>query len=228
MNIPVYVCTSDKYLWALRPFAYLLNTYWSSLQPVTVIGYKEPEFALPPNFEFYSAGEDKGQNHWSDGVIKFLRERGQELFCLLLDDYWLTRTADNTGVSTLADYVYEHPDVLRMDLTTDRLYNGAMRDVESYGHYDILETPPGSEYQMSLQAGIWRLRLMLDVLQAGKSPWQVELETSPPETMRVLGTRQNPVRYANVFMGGDPGKLLNLDQIATEHVDYMRGQGWLE
>ncbi|MHC4711080.1 MAG: hypothetical protein ACYTA3_11840 [Planctomycetota bacterium] len=228
MNIPVYVCTADKYLWALKPFAYLFNIFWSSMQPVTILGYNTPDFALPPNFDFKSLGEDGGQDKWSDGIIRALRGIEDELLVLLLDDYWLTRTADNTGVATLADYVYQHPNVLRMDLTTDRLYTGGMFEVESYGHYDIVETPPGSSYQMSLQAGIWRRKLLLALLQPGMSPWAVELQTSPPENMRALGTRQNPVKYANVFQGGNPDNLLNLEQLPKEHVDYMRGQGWLE
>jgi len=118
--------------------------------------------------------------------------------------------------------------VLRLDLTEDRLYAGGMFDVEPYGHYDIIETPPGTPYQMSLQAGIWRRTMLLELLQPGMSPWAVELQNSPPENMRVLGTRQNPVRYANVFKGGNPDELLNLDQIPGEHVEYMRGQKWIE
>jgi hypothetical protein len=227
MNLPVYVTTCDRYLWAMRPFAYLFNTFWSSLQPVTVVGYREPDFDLPPNFDFYSAGKDGGQEHWTDGVIKFLQEAAADIFVLLLDDYWLNRKADNTGVGTLADYVAEHPDVLRLDLTTDRLYAGGMFEVESYGHYDIVETPFGTPYQMSTQAGIWRKSLLLELLKPGMSPWQVELQTQPPERMRVLGTRQNPVRYANVFKGGNPDEMLNLGQIPERHVEAMRGQGWL-
>ena len=230
MNIPVYVCTSDKYLKYMRPFAYLFNKYWSSLQGVTVIGYQPPDFELPPNFKFFSAGEDKGQNHWTDGVIKALQAIDDELLVLLLDDYWLTRTADVGGVASLADYVAEHKRVLRMDLTTDRLYSGRMFEVEGWGHYDIIETPHGTPYQMSLQAAIWRRKLLLDLLKPGKSPWQVELEgeSQPAPEMRVLGTRQNPVKYANVFKGGDLGPLLNLDQIPAEHIEHMKGQGWLD
>jgi len=212
----------------MQPFAYLFNLFWSSLQEVTVLGYNTPDFPLPPNFTFMSLGKDQGQNHWTDGLIGALRGMTDELLVLLLEDYWLCRKADNTGVATLADYVHQHPHVLRMDLTTDRLYSGGMFDVESFGHYDIVETPPGTPYQMSLQAGIWRRKLLLDLLQPGMSPWAVELQTSPPEDYRALGTRQNPVKYANVFKGGDPDNLLNLDQIPAEHVDYMKGQGWLD
>ena len=227
MNIPVYVCTCDKYLKYMQPFAYLFNTYWSSLQPVTVIGYKSPDFSLPPNFTFYSAGADGGQDHWTNGVIKFLREKAEDIFCLFLEDYWLCRKADNTGVNTLADYMAVHPKALRMDLTTDRLHAGGMIEVESYGHYDIIRTPQHTPYQMSLQAGIWRKSLLLELLFPDMSPWKVEMQTSPPGSMEVYGTYQHPVKYANIFQGGDLGPLLNLEQIPHEHVEYMRGQGWL-
>ena len=36
MSLRVFVTTSDRYLWALRPFAHLFNRYWSELQPVVV------------------------------------------------------------------------------------------------------------------------------------------------------------------------------------------------
>lgn len=228
MNIRVIVTTCDRYLKYVQPFAYLFNLFWSSLQPVDILGYKAPDFPLPPNFTFYSAGEDGGQDHWTDGIIKFLGSTDDELLVLLLDDYWLCRKADNSGVATLADYMYGRQNVLRLDLTADRLYAGNMRDVESYGHYDIVETPHGTPYQMSLQAGIWRRNLLLDLLKPDMSPWAVELQTQPPESMRVLGTRQSPLRYANVFKGGDPGNLLNLSQIPGEHVEYMKGRGWLK
>jgi hypothetical protein len=118
---------------------------------------------------------------------------------------------------------------VRLDLSTDRLHNGYRIDAgEAWGHYDIIETPAESEYQMSLQAAIWRRDLLLELLKPGKSAWQVEVHTSPPVTMRVVGTYQHPVRYANVFKGGDPKKLLNLGQIPTEHVDVMRERGWIE
>jgi len=228
MNVSVYVCTSDPYLRYMQPFAYLFGVYWSTLQPVTVIGYRTPDFELPPNFTFYSAGEDGGQKKWSDGVIKFLKEQGADLFVLLLDDYWLCRKADNGGVCTLADYMMEHPRALRVDLSTDRLHAGGMFEVGSYGHYDIIGTPPGTPYQMSLQAAIWRKSLFLELVKPDMSPWDVELKNSPPDRMEVYGTYQHPVKYANVFKGGELGPLLNLDQIPAEHIEHMKGQGWLE
>ncbi len=228
MQLKVLVATSDKYLWAMQAFANLFNTYWSAQQPVTVVGYTPPEFQLPDNFTFYSIrSPEYPQGQWSDGIIEYLANEPEDMFTLMLDDYWLCRTVDVAGVATLGDYLAEHPTVLRLDLTTDRLYAGGMFEVESFGHYDIIETPEGTPYQMSLQAGIWRKALLLSLLERGKSPWEVELHTSPPASMRVLGTRQWPCRYINVFKGGDPGQTLNVEQLTAEHRDYLGRQGWL-
>ncbi|GAG13851.1 unnamed protein product, partial [marine sediment metagenome] len=166
MQIPVVVSTCDKYLWALRPFSYLFNRYWSTGQRVIVVGYARPDFDLPPNFSFYSINSQSyPAKKWSSGMMEFFRTGlAPELFVWLLEDYWLCRTVDVTGVATLADYVAMHPGVLRLDLTTDRLYNGDMFDVEAFGHYDIIETPAESPYQMSLQAGIWRKSHLLRIL----------------------------------------------------------------
>lgn len=199
----VFVEVSDRYLWTLRPFAYLFNVYWSSLQPVVVAGYSKPSFRLPGNFMFHQINSvNYPAEKWSNGMIEFLRDQPDECFVLLLCDYWLSRTVDVGGVQTLFDYTLSRPNVLRMDLTADRLYAGGMFDLESWGHYDIIETPYGTPYQMSTQAGIWNKKLMLDLLVPDKSAWDVELHTQPPGNMRVLGTRQCPVRYANGILKG--------------------------
>lgn len=219
MNIPVVVSTCDKYLWAIQPFAYLFNTYWSQQQQVIVVGYARPNFALPPNFTFYSiAPQEFPASRWSDGMHQFFSEpNAPDLFVWMLEDYWITRTVDVTGVNTLADYVAMHPGILRLDLTTDRLYNGQMFEVGAFGHYDIVETPYQSPYQFSLQAGIWRKSLLMRIFKRNRTPWQTEINTQPPENMRVVGTRQCPVRYLNAFKGQDPSKLLNLDQLDELH-----------
>lgn len=229
MNIPVLVTTSNRYMPVImRPFAYFFNLFWSEGQPVTVVGFQPPEFELLPNFHFFSAGMDNNQRSWSGALIRALNQMQDELFVLLLDDYLLSRTVDCGGVATLADYMQMHSRVLRMDLTADRLYAGGMFDVEPYGHYDIVETPPSTPYQMSTQAGIWRRSLLLELLKPEMSPWEVELQTSVPGRMRVLGTRQWPCRYANVFKGGNPDELLNLEQLPGEHVEELRKIGWLK
>lgn len=232
----VLVVTSAKYLWALRPFAYLFDIYWSRSQSVVIATDARPDFALPSNFQYYvfNKGKPLPVERWSDGVIEALRSLIDETHVvLMLEDYWLVRRVDSMGISFLADFMARKGQerVLRMDLTADRQYNGHMKDVGYLGHYDLVETPGTSEYQMSLQAGIWNIDLLLEVLRPGMSPWEVELELSPQlhdrADLRVLGTRQCPMRYINAFKNGKEFELQNLELLPPAHLEEMEKRRWL-
>lgn len=235
MAIRVFVYTCDKYSWLLKGFSRQFNVYWSALQPVVVAGYKRPDFDLPNNFEFYSiAPRDYGKDKWSTGLIEFLQSVDDEHFVFMLEDYWLVRGVNHQSVSTLHEFCQHHPQVLRMDLTTDRLYTGGMKDfdyVPYYGYNDIIWTPPESSYQCSTQAAIWNRRNLLSVLEPGESGWQMELEKTATNIRNrpdlwVLGTRQYPVRYANITNGGDP-KTMHLDGLLPQDVEELRKIGAL-
>jgi hypothetical protein len=218
--LPVVVLTSDKYMWAMRPFAYLFNIYLSSLQPVTVGCFRIPNyFVLPPNFTLFQIDRrNYPADKWSDGLIKLLRSIREDHVLFMLEDYWLTRTVDIQGVSACYEYMQARPDVLRFDLTDDRQYAGGVKDVDKWGHYDIVETFFETPYQMSTQAGIWNRRLFLELLTPGKSAWEVEIHTQPPKEMRVLGTRQCPMRYANALLKG----ALDIDQLAKIPAEHQQ------
>jgi hypothetical protein len=233
--LPVLVTTSQKHLWALRPFAYLFNTYWSSLQHVDVITDVKPGFTLPDNFEVISTtgGRPSPKERWSDMLILAMRNHVHSShFVLLLEDYWMIRTVDVGGVASLADYARQHADVLRMDLTSDRQFNGRARDAGAWGHYDLVETHADSEYQMSLQAGIWNRDHMLSILRAGMTPWEIELYLTPAlaerPDLKVVGTKQCPVRYANVSNSGKGLVEDEVRRVPAEHLERMRREGWVK
>lgn len=204
--IRVLVYTSDPYLWILKPFAYLFNIYWSELQEVVIGGFTIPQFPLPYNFHFHQIDKRPyPKEKWSDGLIRFLNDVQDDLFILLLEDYLLCRTVDCGGVETLASYMRmgENQDVVRFDLTADRLYGKGMKDIEPWGHYDIVACDKDAMYEMSLQAAIWNRRNLLALLRPNMNPWEVEVQTDmTKQPYRVLGTRQWPVRYANLMLKG--------------------------
>jgi len=168
-------------------------------------------------------------------MIDLLQSITDEHIIIMLDDYWLSRPVDIVGVKNLSAYMRDNPDVLRMDLTSDRQFNGYAEQAGYCSYMDLVETPPHSEYQMSLQAGIWNRELLLRILRPGLTPWQVELYLSPEltkraeegEVYRVLGTCQWPVRYVNVFRGGDNKTLLNLDGLPAEQWQELDRKGLL-
>jgi hypothetical protein len=194
--VPVY----NKRHWALKPFSILFNKYWGGA--VDVMCYSIPNMQLPSNFNIVSVDpEDFPRDKWVDGLLIYLNAISDNTVIILLEDYWLVRKVDTDGVAKLAGIIDD--EVLRVDLTTDRLYAGGMRDIGYVGHYDIIEAP-GSQYQMSLQAGIWNRKLLIDVLNQlppkNHSAWDVELDGTNivnDKGYRVFGTRQYPVRYVN-------------------------------
>lgn len=231
----VIVSTCDKYLWSLRGFAFLFNRYWSELQPVTIIGYKQPDFDLPSNFEFVSMGDDPGYEDWTTGVIEFLNSIDDTHFVLLLEDYWLCRGVNHQAIQTLYDLAMGYPQILRIDLTADRQFNGhalQFHHLPYWGYLDLVWTPPNSEYQMSLQAGIWSKRHFLSLLLPGRSIWDIEIgeisnRIHGREDLWVLGTKQCPIRYANVFNGGNPDKLI-LDGLTDEDKRELGERGYVK
>lgn len=235
MNLRVFVLTCDRYLWAMKGFIYQFQKYWSELQPVVVVGYEKPDFGLPDNFSFHSiAPKDYGKDKWSTGLIEFLKSVEDKHFVLFLEDYWLCRRVNTLAVGSLHELCTLQPEILRMDLTDDRQYAGEMNDfghIPYYGSNDIVFTPPHSPYQMSLQAAIWSRKRLLEILQCDQSAWEVEIgKTShllaKRPDMWVLGTRQRPVRYANVFRGGDPTpEALNLEFLLPGDINELREVG---
>lgn len=194
--VPVY----NKRHWALQPFSILFNKYWGG--SIDVMCYSLPQMQLPSNFQIVSVDPiDFPKEKWVDGVLLYLKAIPDNAIVLLLEDYWLTRKVDVNGVAKLAGIVDD--DVLRIDLTMDRLYADGVKDIGYVGHYDIIEAV-GSQYQMSLQAGIWNRKLLIEVLEQlprnMHSAWDVELEGTNIVNnggYKVYGTRQCPVRYIN-------------------------------
>lgn len=198
-DLKIICLTSDYYSWACGPFSYLFNRYWGTEQEVIIAGFTPIDKPLPANFKFYSiASENYPADKWSNALIKLLQSGvTSDYFVLLLEDYWLTRRADVRAVKLCMQYIQDHKDVLRIDLTDDRQYAGGRKDVDSIGPVDIIETPFETPYQMSFQAGIWSKRHMLNIIKPHLTAWETEIYTQPPADMRVLGTRQRPLRYAN-------------------------------
>lgn len=230
----VIVPVSDKYLFALQGFSLLFNRYWSELQQVTVVGYKTPDFDLPGNFEFVSMGNDPGYWDWTTGIVDYLNSIDDSHFTLLLEDYWLCRGVNHQAVNSLHDLARMYPQILRIDLTSDRQFNGkaiAFNYLPYWGYLDLVWTPPDSEYQMSLQAGIWNRKHFLSFLEPGRSIWDIEIggisnKVHERDDLWVLGTKQCPIKYANVFNNGNPGKMF-LDELTPEDRKELEERGYV-
>ena len=236
MDVVIY--THRDAHWCLPPFAYLFTRYWSGMQAVYVAG-GEPDVELPPNFHWLEV-ESRVKERWSDGLIDALNILTADIVCLFLEDYWLCRYVAWDLIGSLEQYMLEHKDVLKIDLTADRLHSGRAVDVEPYGRADIIETDWQTSYNYSLQLGLWNRKHLLGCLHPEMSPWDFELQDKPREDLRVLATRNFPCRYLNAvgmqldakyryriehIREGLGGK--TIERIAPEHVQRMLELGIL-
>lgn len=233
MSNRVIVLTSDKYLQALKPFAWLFNKYWGADQEVLVAGFTAPDFDLPANFSFHSIGafSDYPMSRWSDALIKLMHDIPDEVFTLMLEDYWLTRPVYRQAVTMLEDYALQFGYVARLDLTGDRKNNGMASFYGNCGHLRLVWSDPNSQYHMSMMTGIWRKAHLLRVLIPNETAWQVELQGTPrlaalKNEMIVIGSEEWPVKHTLAFRGGDSQTLL-LSELDPADVAALTTLGYL-
>jgi len=229
----VVVSTCDKYIEAVRPFAYLMDKYWDNPPDVVVLGFTPPSFKLPPNFEFVSVGrqEDYPVTKWSDQLIDGLNMIPDEVFVFMLEDMWITRHVDTRVMTMAYDYMRQFEYVARLDVTGDRWCafdeNGKRPGLHGkLGHVDLVTSNPDGQYHLSTMPAFWRKKHLLRVLIRGESPWQVELEGTPRlgalrNEMIVIGTNAWPLKNTLAFRGGDPGELL-LHEVDANDVKMMK------
>ena len=205
----------------LPGFAWLFNKYFDPDAPVAVCGFTSPTAPLPGNFSFYSLGafQDYPANKWSDAFRKVLVNVADEHFILLLDDYFLLRQVDTQAVRILWDYARQFRYVLKIDLAVDRLYADPGRHLYGYNNYgsvaylDLIHSPPGSNYQLSLWGGIWNRDLLMPFVIPGETAQQLELNgtgrvNQAGSAVVVLGTRQAPLIHGNLLQSGRPGEIV--------------------
>ena len=176
----VLIVCAEKYYHCLSPFMHQWNKYfgWQDVSMV-VCGFAPVTFCHHQKTTFYSLGEqsDWPPGRWSEKLARILDEVADEQFILMLEDYWITRPVDVRGVKMLFDYAKQFKNVLKIDLTHDRLYiNGGgtflygANTYDNCGYLDLIKSPPATPYQMSLWAGIWNREQMKKVLVPGETP----------------------------------------------------------
>lgn len=221
----ITVCASAKATWALGVF----STLWQKYNcPDVEIACENlslvRELKLP--YRAKQVGETWSREEWSNGLIRYLHSIPDQFLVLMLEDYWLTREVDWHGIeSHLLSMMQANPNIIRVDLSSDRLYTHGPRypahdpDFGTVGYYDLVSRP-NTQYQLSLQPAIWNKRLLLEVLRENWSPWDVELNgtsiiNARPELL-VLGTRQNPIRFTNGL--NNDANTVNLKDITDESI----------
>lgn len=224
--IPTYVFTNDNHLHLLKGFSYLWNEYSDPATTITVVGYSQPDFELPPNFAFYSLGQQVPKDKWSNSLIDFCNILDNDYFLLMLEDFWLIDYVDRLVIPKLEKFLAD--DVLRIDLSGNR-YAYPYIEVDECAEYKIIQSYPHAKYLMSFQAAIWHRENLLKVLRLNENPWQAEIDGSrrvKESGLRVLGTDLRVMKYQPVWRSQQ--RKWQLDKIPTYQLERIKSNGWLE
>lgn len=229
----ILVITCDKYIHAVRPYAWLLKKYWPNHPDVVVGGFAQPIFKLPPGFSFISLGDQENfpLSKWSNALKNFIDRADEEVFIFMLEDMWIIEPVNVSVVNMAYDYMRQFEYVARLDLTGDRLNAGDARMYGKLGGVDLIWSSPESQYHMSTMPAFWRAEHLLKVLKMDETPWQLELDGTPrlramQDSVIVLGTNAWPIKNTLAFRSGDPENLL-LDEVSKEDVREMRRLGYV-
>ena len=161
----VYISTSDKYLQLLKPFSFLFNRFWGEQQDVVVLGYKEPDFELPNNFEFVSMGISRNDpKEWSDGLRDYFKSIDDEWFIYATEDMFLVYPVNFSSLQKLETYMVDG--VGRINITND-----ACRKYYSIVEDNVVELKQDSDYRISCIYSIWNKEFMLKYLKPNMTPW---------------------------------------------------------
>lgn len=229
----VYVMTCDRYLKTLEPFAYFFNKYFSPDQEVIVCGFTPPTFPLPANFSFWSLGReiDYPVTKWSDQLLYVLDRIPDDIFLLMFEDYFIVEPVNVDMIYRLAEFSSHLNNLIKMDVTTERLYAAGSEDFGVWDDIEFIKSDPNSPYHMSLYVGLWRRDHLLEVIIPGETPWEIEIEgtnrlAAIGDRLLVLGTKQAPMKIHLFHRSGDPSVKLT-EGIRQEDIEEMKRRGWL-
>ncbi len=199
MNI--FVSTSNKYLHLLKPFMFLFNKFWSEDQPVTILGYKKPEFELEKNFKFFSLGEDDNVNNWSSDLRRYfeLEYISEEPFIYLMEDCLITEKVNLSFVKSLENVYHQTIGKLGRILLSNDVKG--LR-VQSVFPHNLVEICQDENWRISTSISLWDKRYWLKYLISGRTPWEFEVEGSKEaknDGWHILAMKDN---YPSYFTNG--------------------------
>lgn len=233
-----WIClTSNGYHRILPGYAYLFNKWISDTQEVAVVGYDAPPPPLPRNFRFMSLGKQENFS-WSGGLVKLCSILTDQHILLTLDDYWLDRPVDLGLIYQLETYLRNNPEIVKIDLTNDRLKLEHTAWNDSDAPTPLILSGSETLFQASTQAAIWDRKFLWRFLNEKESAWQYEkagtkrmIEARKRGTFDglILGCQSPPMSYVNCVGGeGSMPGVFALKRFPQWMLSEMRANGFME
>jgi len=209
-DLKILIPTCDKYIHTIEGLSRTLKNYLNLKNKIILIGYSEPNFELPENWEFISFGTDGGVKSWSNDLLKFFESFDDEYFIYMIDDTLMTRPANIEKIKLGFDYMLNNTEVKKVFLQGSLAYEAGVGVLQSTvltpidelngEFHDVNQI---SNYRTSLQTAIWNRDYFLSLLKPNHSPWDFELQHIKNDGVRILTTTNNhPIMFSHIYIKG--------------------------
>ena len=172
MSFVVFTC--DPYINLIEGFSYFFNKYWDATQEVYVLGFKSPDFDLPPNFTFLSAGtqEDFPPKSFCEPFKPILKSLPGDTLTYFLDDTFLISPYRKGLYNKAYDLIAEGK-AQKIQL----FWGGKEQYVETTPFDDTFRAfPQHLNYRCNLAPSVINKEYFLKYFREGMSTWQFELQ----------------------------------------------------
>jgi hypothetical protein len=174
-NLTVLVNSTDTFNDCWPPFFQLFKRYWPSCPCHVVLNTETREYfdtELQLVCSMVQARDPAGAPRlsWSDCLIRCLETISTPYVLYLQEDYFLNGPVDQAFIEQCVDVMAEHnvPHIRLMEVDVRARY------IKSGLHPLLWQIDQRANYRVSLQAGLWNVAALKDLLRSGESAWDFE------------------------------------------------------
>ena len=195
-NLSVYIMTANQTMRALQASSYLFNKFWPYEVTVNVLGYDEPDFDLPNNYNYISLGKQRGLKYWSNDMMDYFGQCDDDLFYLTFEDAFIVHPIHKEILEFSYEFCEANFDnLLRFNLTAD-LQTRRHNILHSYDEFDLIEAQQDEIFRLALNHSIWNRNNFLKKLNRNESPHFFENPSKPNSKNDGLGVYGTKRKYA--------------------------------
>ena len=174
-NLTVLVNSTDTFADCWPPFFQLFKRAWPSCPCDVILNtetreYSDPELRLVCSKVQANDPAGSPRLPWSDCLIRCLDAVRTPYILYLQEDYFLNGPVDQSFVAQCVDVMIEHqvPHIRLMEVDFHARYHRT-------GLHPLLwQIDQRANYRISLQAGLWNVAVLKDLLRSGESGWNFE------------------------------------------------------
>jgi len=194
-DIENLVFTSNDYMHLVRIYAHLYNEFWDSERKVKVLGYDEPNFELPNNFEFVSLGKQTGgPQNWSNPLREYIQSLTCKYIVWSTEDLFIIENVHLDMYAHLVTMIKGDDSIGRIGLTKDIEITEKYDIVQKLERYDIIMKGQDEPFRIGGIWSLWNKDYLLKYLKPDMTPWSFEnQEEAINDGYKILGTRRNYV-----------------------------------